>query len=109
MVKEPFEKMKERMEHKNFRFSLQLVTEQKVKKAMDDMKREKELRHRRSKSRRHFNSLGGLGNSTHKAYKLVHTKWNLPTVWKIAVVTPLLKKGDQKDKQKHANWRLTKE
>ena len=41
MVKEPFEKMKERMEHKNFRFSLQLVTEQKVKKAMDDMKKKK--------------------------------------------------------------------
>ena len=41
MVKEPSEKMKERMKHKNLRFSLQLVTEQKVKKAMDDMKKKK--------------------------------------------------------------------
>ena len=41
MVKEPLEKMKERMKHKNLRFSLQLVTEQKVKKAMDDMKKKK--------------------------------------------------------------------
>ena len=41
MVKEPLEKMKERMKHKNLRFSIKTVTEQKVMRAMDDMKKKK--------------------------------------------------------------------
>jgi hypothetical protein len=100
-VKEPLEKLRKKMEKKNIKFSLKTVTEKSVKKAMQGMKKKK--------------SAGKDGISQEQIIlgtdvlvipltRMINTSirnGEVPTAWKEAIVTPILKKGDPLKKENY--------
>ena len=100
-MQDPTEKLKEKTKNKNLRFTLKTVTEEKVKKTMDKMKKKKSA------------GLDGisqecllLGSDILSAplTRIINSSIAngiFPEEWKTAVVTPILKKGDQMEKSNY--------
>ena len=99
LKKDPLEKLKKRMAGKNLKFSLRQVTENQVKKAIESLKKKKS------------SGLDGVSQEcvVMGAEVLVVPLMRIincsiengqfPKEWKEELVTPILKKGDPKDKR----------
>ena len=100
-IKDPTEKLKEKVKNKNLHFSMKTVRVKKVREVMAEMRKKKS------------SGLDGIGQDVLLmggdilAIPLTRVINNsiingkFPTAWKKAVVTPLLKKGDPKEKSNY--------
>ena len=100
-IRDPLEKLEEKVKHRGLKFTLRQVSEQKVKKVMDKMNKKKS------------SGLDGISQECvlmgaeilviplTRIINASKETGEFPTEWKKAVVTPLLKKGDAKDKNNY--------
>jgi hypothetical protein len=97
-MKDPTRKLEEKIKEKKLNFTIKAVTENKVKRTMESMKKKKS------------SGLDGISQGlllmganiiAVPLTRLINNsieKGVFPTEWKKAMVTPILKKGDQKEK-----------
>lgn len=100
-VEDPFIRLEEKMKEKNLKFSLKVVTEKTVEKAI------KGLRMKRSAGADSLTQEQlklGSKELTKPLTKIINksiTEGKFPEEWKKAIVTPVLKKGSAKDKNNY--------
>ena len=101
LVREPLEKLKKKMEQRNLKFSLKTVSEKKVRKAMDAMKKKKSAG---LDGISQENLLLGKEVLVIPLTRIINSSIStgiFPKEWKEAVISPILKKGDPTDKKNY--------
>ena len=98
IVEDPLERLRNKMQPKNLKFSLQTVTEAKVLKAIKQMKNKKSAGRDEITQEQMIMGAEVLAIPLTRIINASITEGKFPDIWKSAVVTPVLKKGSSKDK-----------
>ena len=98
IVEDPLERLRNKMQPKNLKFSLQTVTEAKVLKAIKQMKNKKSAGRDEITQEQMIMGAEVLAIPLTRIINASITEGKFPDIWKSAVITPVLKKGSSKDK-----------
>ena len=101
MTKDPLNKLREKMKNRNIKFSLKTVTETQVKKIMEKMKKKKSSGVDGVSQECLLLGKDVLSIPLTRIINSSISEGIVPEVWKESVVTPLLKKGDPKEKSNY--------